>query len=193
MSRVLPARCSAEEELLLGSGVRVHVSAGQVGAVGEPAVVAGCCWRARERLLFQVENAGRSFPQARRTSANTLTMLFGLGFFCTAFFFFLFFLLCFFFSSRSAETSAHRRPKQIILTTQARENLISLFSGGRIEAVGWQDLPNTMVRVGRQGCTRGCTSLTPAPLQREERLQRSIKMHELVLSEPAGICWGWLW
>lgn len=126
MSRVLPARCSAEEELLLGSGVRVHVSAGQVGAVGEPAAVTGCCWRARERLLFQVENAGRSFPQACRTSANTLTMLFGLGFFCTAFFFFLFFLL-FFFSSRSAETSAHRRPKQIILTTQARENLISLF------------------------------------------------------------------
>lgn len=127
---MLPAHCSAEEELLLGSGVRVHVSAGQVGAAGEPAVVTG--WRAQERLLLQVENAGHSSPQARSTSANTLTMLFGLGFFCTAFFFpFLFVGFFFFFlpsfSSRSAETSAHRHPKHIILTTQAREKSYFLF------------------------------------------------------------------
>lgn len=96
MSRVLPARCSAEEELLLGSGVWVLVLAGQVGAVGEPAVVTG--WRAQERLLLQVEDAGHSSPQAHSTSGNTLTMVFGFGFFCiTFFFFFLFFLLAFFF------------------------------------------------------------------------------------------------
>lgn len=62
-----------------------------------------------------------------------------------------------------------------------------------MEAMGWQDLPSTMVRAGRQSCTRGCVSWTPAPLQSEGRLQRSIKMHELVLTEPAGIGHGRLW
>lgn len=162
------------------------------GSRGKPAAVTA--WRARDRLLLQVENAGHSFPQARSTSANTLTMLFGLGFFCTAFFFFLFFLLVFFFFPPEVLRPQHTD----ILSKQSLQHrqekiLFPFFSGGRIEAVGWQDLPNTMVRVGRQGCFRGCTSFTPAPLQRGERLRRSTKMHELVFIEPAGICRRWLW
>lgn len=72
--------------LALGSGCE-SPRLGRREPVGEPAVVPGCCWGARERLRSQVGNAGHSFPHAGSVSANTLTVLFGLGFFCTAFFF----------------------------------------------------------------------------------------------------------
>lgn len=73
--------------LALGAGCK-YPQLGRRKPVGEPVVVPGCCRGAQERLLLQVGRAGLSFPHARSTSANTLTVLFGLGFFLHCFFFF---------------------------------------------------------------------------------------------------------
>lgn len=51
--------------------------------------------------------------------------------------------------------------------------------------MGWQDLPSTMVRVGRQSCACGCITLGLTPLQSEERLRHAIKMHELVFQQAS--------